>query len=74
MRREKKRKEIYHKLRTKYEFHRKYKEANRQLRERGDVPALREEMRKNDEEFLAFMERLNSIEGGVEENGGGGSR
>lgn len=64
MRREKKRKEIYCKLRMKYEkFRRKYREAARRFCKGGDAPALREELRKKYEELLAFGERFSTLDG-----------
>lgn len=62
--REKKRKDIYERLWTKYaEFCEKYKEAQKWLCEEGDAPALRDELMKKDEELLASIERFNALEG-----------
>lgn len=45
------------------EFYEKYKDAERRLREGGDTPSLREELRKRDDELLASLELFNSLEG-----------
>lgn len=64
MQREKKRQEIYQRLRTKSAvFCRKYKDAHRWLHEEGDVPTLKEELKKKDEELLASIEQFNLREG-----------
>lgn len=62
--REKKRKKIYRKVHTKYvEFREKYKAVDRRFRKGGHMPALKEELRKRDEELLASVEQFNSFEG-----------
>lgn len=48
---------MYQRLRTKYkEFHGKYRDSQRRLREESNVLALREELRKKDEKLLASVE------------------
>lgn len=66
MQREKRRMEVHHKMRKKYEeFCGWYREAERRLREKGDVPALREELRKKDKELVVSVERLSTLEGAL---------
>lgn len=61
---EKRRKDIYVKLKGKYEkYRRKYWDVRRWLRKGGNVPALREELKKKNEELMAAVERLNVLEG-----------
>lgn len=63
MQRENRRKEIYKTLQKKYEeFKGRYRETEKWLRKGGNVPALREELRKKDKELLASVEQLSALD------------
>lgn len=60
--REQRPKQVYYKMRFKFEEYRGwYKEAERSLCEGSDVTALREELKRKYEELLASVELLNSL-------------
>lgn len=66
MQREKKRKEIYQKLKGKnHEFCEKFGDAQRRIREEAAMPGLREELKKKDEELMVAVERFNILEGAL---------
>lgn len=54
------------KLKDKYlDFYGKYQDIQRRLHKEGDVPTLKEELKKNDEEMIMVMERFIILEGAL---------